>query len=271
MIDLAEHAARLQRLVESAQRRVDLIALDPVVQVAEGEHEIRAARRRDLVQIGVELRDQDFFVKGGFGLEPRQQLALVGKVLRRRGPVAACGDVKPPVLQVGRENLHVVAAAARQNFHHGAVVPDAEEREHLQRMAVAVACHVAGGAVRGRDPLHQAAPILRLRGRVPECGDSHERRNEQPIQRECAFARFRPGLQVILLRQNGSANGASRKIGRLHTRRPTMTRLRSTPSRDATRGSSPHLPKPCFWNNLRLGSLWPKMKPSSVSRLSDGA
>src|SRR5205823_10816072 len=48
-------------------------------------------------------------------------------------------------------------------------------------------------------------------------------------------------------------------------RLPTMMRSRSTPSNTATFGSSPHRWNPNRRNNARLGSLWPNMKPNSVS------
>ena len=79
-------------------------ALDPVVQVAERQHEIGAARRRDLVPVGVELRHHDLAVERRFGLEPREQLLMVGEVLGRRRRIAVRGDVAPLRLQIGREN-----------------------------------------------------------------------------------------------------------------------------------------------------------------------
>jgi hypothetical protein len=121
MIDDAEHAAGLQRLVEGAQRAVGLAALDPVVQVAESEHEVGAAGRRDVVPVGVELRDDDLAVQRSVRrLQPREQLAMVGQVARRRRFVSIRRDVQAAVAQPGREDLHVVAGAARQDLHDGA-------------------------------------------------------------------------------------------------------------------------------------------------------
>ncbi|MNS84018.1 hypothetical protein D3C72_1178270 [compost metagenome] len=55
------------------------------------------------------------------------------------------------------------------------------------------------------------------------------------------------------------------------SRRPTITRSRSTPSSTATRGRSPQRAKPWRSNRARLGVLWPKMKPSSVVTPTFGA
>ena len=57
MIDDTQHSARFERFVKSAQGAVDLIALDPIVQIAKGQDEIGAARRRDLMAVGVEFGD----------------------------------------------------------------------------------------------------------------------------------------------------------------------------------------------------------------------
>lgn len=71
-----------------------------------------------------------------------------------------------------------VAAAARQDLHDSAVVLDAEEREHRDRMPEAIACDVARRAMRRGDPLCQAVSILRLRRRAGNTDDSDECRNE---------------------------------------------------------------------------------------------
>src|SRR3990170_2072734 len=83
---------------------------------------------------------------------------MVGKILRWHGLVAACRDVTTPVLKVGRENLHVIAAAAGQDFDHRAVVPDAEEAEHLERMSVAIARHIGRAAMGGCEARRTRAP-----------------------------------------------------------------------------------------------------------------
>src|SRR5712675_1354181 len=58
--------------------------------------------------------------------------------------------------------------------------------------------------------------------------------------------------------------------GNHHMRRPTITRSRSMPSSAATLGNTPQRSKPSFSNNTRLGTLWPKMNPSSVASFREG-
>jgi len=76
---------------------------------------------------------------------------VVGEVLRRGERVAAGGEVAALVPQVGREDLQVVAGAARQDLDHDAVGAHVEEAQCLQGVAVGVARRVGGRAVRRGD------------------------------------------------------------------------------------------------------------------------
>ncbi len=183
MVHHAQHAARLERLVDGAQRAFGLVALHPVVQVAEGEDEVGAARRGDVVPVGVELRHQDLAVQLGLSLQAREQLLVVGEVLRRRSRVAARGDVEAFVLQERRQDLHVVARAAGEDFHHHAVFPDAEEGERAEGVAVGVTRDVGGRAVRSREEAVREKGTVALhlrRGAGEEC-EGEERREQSHL------------------------------------------------------------------------------------------
>src|SRR5688572_8620465 len=84
MVDDAEHAAGLERAMEGAQRSFGLAALHPVAQVAEGDDEIGAAGRRDLVAVGVELRHHHLPVELRLLLEARKEPRVILQVLRCR-------------------------------------------------------------------------------------------------------------------------------------------------------------------------------------------
>ena len=58
--------------MKSAQGAVDLIALDPIVQIAKGQDEISAARRRDLMVVGVDFGDFHLGETSGFSLNGRE-------------------------------------------------------------------------------------------------------------------------------------------------------------------------------------------------------
>ena len=101
MVDDSQHAARLQRRIEGFQRRLRLAALQPVVQVAEGEHEIGAARRGDGMAVGGEDAGLDPAEIGGIGgdLGGKARVSALGLV---RGRLGIGGDVAALRLQIGR-------------------------------------------------------------------------------------------------------------------------------------------------------------------------
>ena len=71
---------------------------------------------------------------------------MVGLVLRL-GAIAVGRDIQTLVLEPRRKNFHVVAAAAWQDFHHGAIRTDTKKRQGFRRMPVRVTRHIARRAV----------------------------------------------------------------------------------------------------------------------------
>src|SRR3972149_2076848 len=124
---------------------------------------------------------------------------MVGKILRRRSLIATCRDVTTPVLKVGRENLHVIAGAAGQDLDHRAVVPDAEELEHLKGMSGAVARHVGGAAMGRCDELRKRALVLRLRVQARKRNSTRQRRKEQSIYCGSSCARLQNRFPPVLV------------------------------------------------------------------------
>ena len=107
----AQRPARLQRGVEGLEHLRLEAALEPVVDVAERQHQVRAAgRRRDPGAGQPELRDHRLAEGGGVGGEARLELLHhVDPPLRRLGAVGdeAGGDVLAGLAQVGRQHLGI--------------------------------------------------------------------------------------------------------------------------------------------------------------------
>ena len=99
VVDDAQYAARFERFVKGAQGAVDLVALDPIVQVAKSQDEIGAARRRDLMEIGVEFGDFHFGENRFIFFEPRQELLMILQIPRRGVLVAIGGDINAPAFR----------------------------------------------------------------------------------------------------------------------------------------------------------------------------
>ena len=119
------------------------------MQVAETDHKVRAARWGDGVTVGPEFGDDDLAVERRFVFQSLQKLLMVRHVLRQRAVAIGC-DITPFFLQPWSQDFHVVAAASRQDLHHGAIRAHAEKSQGLCRMAVAVARYIARRAVGGR-------------------------------------------------------------------------------------------------------------------------
>ena len=181
MIDDAERAARLQHRVHLAKGLQAVIAVvaafahPPVMDIAEGEDDVRRAVR-DPAAGAVKDREGriadaavEIGIGGGEGAQP-----IVPAIAHRRRVIGAV------IAQIGRENLGI-PTAARPDFHHRVGRPHAEEGERLGRMAIAVARDVGGGARRrgdGRGERRIGCRSVGVGGLVGEAGRGCEREEQ---------------------------------------------------------------------------------------------
>jgi len=73
----AQNAARLQGFIKGLERRRRAAAGDPIVETAEGHHEIGAPFRGDLMFVGGEFADLDFLVSGRGSRDIRHEPGVV--------------------------------------------------------------------------------------------------------------------------------------------------------------------------------------------------
>ena len=145
----AEDAARLERGEACGQRLIGIAAIHPVVQIAEREHEIGGAGRRDVEMTGSQGGLVDRAHLALHGIDARVPLG-VGLLCLFVGGWLECHVIRSLLRQVGTEYLSPVAAA-RPELDYGHVGLHTEKRELRGRMARAVARHEIRAARRIRD------------------------------------------------------------------------------------------------------------------------
>ena len=178
VLDHAQNAARLQRGIGIGEEFLGIAAAHPVVQVAEGQHDIGGAVRRQRAGRGREggVFDGAEFRIGIGGLELGEALLGAGAALGvlDGGGVEAGRDQRAAARgEPGREDVGVPAAAG-PDFDDLVIGFDAEEFQRLDRVAPDVAgffflaAQVGGdrfGERHGRRGLDHGGRFDRGRGR----------------------------------------------------------------------------------------------------------
>ena len=157
MVFEAQNSTWLQGLIERPEGFFRSAVAHPVMDIAEGQHEIGAAGRCDFLIAAREFSAGGLAVKfwacGGFRLK------------RRDVPLGVAGRrIAAAILEIGRENFNPIASLGRLDLNHIRIRLHAEEGENLQRMPVTVARLVGVAPLRAIDEHGQGRVSGRLGG-----------------------------------------------------------------------------------------------------------
>ena len=218
VLDHAQHAAGLQRRVEADEIRIRGAAADPVVDVAEREHGIDAARCDERRLLGIECGESDAIELRRRFRQPRLQIVhrllqvFAAAAFSDRHRVGQRRSVTAVVAQVRREDLGVPGAAAGRDLEYGLVRSHAEETQRFARMPERVARGVLRIAPAAGDGIGQRGigdgRLTRFRGRARICihggagADQRRAQGEDQTATQCGRGQIRHG--GVRCRRKGS-------------------------------------------------------------------